>query len=366
MNATTVRRGDTGLGKTPAGGNAGSYAAHVRTVAAPPELPRNPLDCEFETLEAKVEAMSHEVQALVKGLESDEGWNNYLETMSKFHNYSLHNQLLIALQRPDATHVAGKTKWAELGRKVLPYKERGERRGIAIFRPKIGYFPKLDAQGNEVIGPDGNPVKERRPFGFTTATVYDITDTEGDELPVGHTLLDEEPPEGFEAELDAALTAHGAVIEFETLSGGRRGYTEPLGEGKYRVVISDALPAGHRAKTKAHELAHIVAGHLERGDEYHCGASGQRGSMEVEAESIAHVMLRLNGMDPSEQTGRYVAGWSKVQGDSEEVVKRSAVAVQTAVKTLIGERKWANVPDSGPQERKPYRRKTAPKRKAKS
>lgn len=335
----------------------GQFKEHLRAPAAPPvPVSENPLAREFGTVEEKIEAMTRELDTLVAGLETDEGWNQYLDTMARFHTYSFSNQMLIAFQAPDATLVAGKTKWAELGRELKPYEERG--RGIAIFRPKLGYFEKTDAQGNIVRDENGKPVKERKVFGYTTATVYDISQTSGSDLPDGVPLLREEPPAGLIEDLESTITSLGYPVTYGRLSPGMRGATgvDQL-TGEKRVIISEDLPEGHRAKTLAHELGHIAAGHTDRLEEYHVREGGARGHMEIEAESISHVILRLNGMDPSESTSRYAAGWAKVQSDDPDAVKNSAVAVQKAVKELIGSRPWANVPESGPQERKPYVRK---------
>jgi antirestriction protein ArdC len=116
------------------------------------------------------------------------------------------------------------------------------------------------------------------------------------------------------------------------------------------VITAAGLPNGHRAKTIAHELGHIVLDHGEQSGDYHSGAGGRRGAMEVEAESVSHVLLRMNGMDPSETTGRYSAGWASVQSDDPDVVRNAAARVQLAVKTLISERVWRNVQGSGPKE----------------
>ena len=332
----------------------GEFAQKMRTLPSGDLLASSsPLAQQFDTLEEKIAAMSAEVEVLVGELQTDEGWNRYLETMSKFHTYSFTNQLLIAAQLPDATRVAGKGTWKALGRTVKPFADRGH--GAAIFRPMIAWVDKLDQHGNKMLGEDGKPIRERRPVGYSSTTVYDISQTEGEEYPTGIPELTDTPPAGFEQDLESAITDLGFTVSYEEIGRSAKGFTSKDG----RVVIDSRLSEGERAMVLAHELGHIAAGHLETDGEYHVGPGGQRGRMEIEAESISHVLLRMNGMDPSAQSSRYAAGWARVQRDEPEVVKKSAAAVQVAVKKLIGERVWANIPGSGPQE-KPAR-KAAPR-----
>lgn len=335
----------------------GEFSTKVRSLPSGDLLvARTPLAQKFDTLEEKIEAMSAEVEVLVEELKTDAGWNRYLETMSKFHSYSFTNQLLIALQLPDATRVAGNGTWKALGRTVKPFEERGH--GASIFRPVIAWVDKLDNNGEKVLGQDGKPLRERRPVGYSATTVYDVAQTAGEDLPVGTPELTQEAPPGFREDLERSIADLGFTVSYEEISRSAKGFTSQDG----RVVIDSRLNDGERAMVLAHELGHIAAGHLETEGDYHVGPGGQRGRMEIEAESISHVLLRMNGMDPSAQSGRYAAGWAMAQRDDPEVVKKSAAAVQVAVKRLIGERLWANVPGSGPQER-PVRKSTPKGRK---
>ncbi|MBC9927309.1 ImmA/IrrE family metallo-endopeptidase [Leucobacter sp. cx-169] len=343
----------------------GRFRSQERDTASAPPIPESdgPLDRYFDSVEEKVAAMSAELETLVKNLETDEGWNNYLSAMEKFHNYSFANQMLIAMQKPDATRVAGKGAWAALGRTLKPVEERG--RGISIFRPKMGRADAKDQDGNPRLGPDGKPLKEMRVFGYTTTTVYDISQTEGSELPVGVPHLTEEPPAGFIEDLEAAITERGYPVSYEDIPGSKRGYTSINRlTGERRVVVSSNLPVGDRAHVLAHELGHIAAGHMDETDDYHTGEGGRRGVMEVEAESISHVLTRMNGMQtPGEATAPYVAGWANVQG-GDSTVKDAGVRVQKAIKEIVIGRVWANVDGSGPKAeyvRKPRAKKGSKK-----
>lgn len=287
----------------------------------------------YETLDEKIEAFHGELETAIADLADDENWLAYLDTMSRFHRYSMLNQLLITMQRPDATRVAGYRRWEEFGRHV----ERGQK-GISILAPKNVTIPLLDDAGKPVLDDAGKPKRIKRCVGFTTATVFDVAQTEGEPLPELRDDLSETPPDGLIDDLEASIRDAGFTVAYETLPPGVRGETSPDG----RVRISDTLSPAMRAKVLAHELGHIKAGHLEHMDEYHEGHGGQRGRMETEAESIAYATCRANGMstDVSTISSTYVAGWSRSNPD---MVKTSAQTVSKVVKDLLATGSWRNL-----------------------
>jgi antirestriction protein ArdC len=288
----------------------------------------------YETPEAKVKAFMDELETAVGDLDSDEDWQHYLATMSKFHNYSFNNQMLIALQCPGAERVAGFKKWQELGRQV----RKGER-GISILAPRKARVELKDAAGNPIRDENGKPRRDMRVIGVTTATVFDISQTDGPDLPTGRQELSEEPPAGLKEDLEGAITNLGFTVDYGKMPGSALGYTTT--DGSNRVVIKQGLTPGSTARVLAHELGHIAAGHVERGADYHVGPGGERGQMEVEADSISYAMLRSNGMSP--EVGRanasYISGWSKRDPKS---VKAAATTVSKAVKSLFESTRWQN------------------------
>lgn len=311
----------------------------------------SPLRRRYDTFEEKLSAFQGELERGVEGLREDENWKKYLNTMTKFHRYSPSNQLLISLQRPDATLVAGFRRWGDVGRHV----KKGER-GIGILAPKMRWVDEKDAAGNPRVGDDGKPKKRQVVTGFTTATVFDVSQTDGEPIPEGARKLSKEPPEGFTDDLTAAIEAHGYEVAYEKIPGSANGYTTL--RGPKRVVIDEGLSPGQRAKTLAHELGHIEMGHTDPNNsgEYHEGHGGRRGAMEVEAESFSYVLCRANGMDAEETGGysyAYVGGWSGGGGDV-EVVRQAAENVAKAVKSSLASRTWANV-EPDPVEAAPRR-----------
>ncbi|WP_251153611.1 ArdC-like ssDNA-binding domain-containing protein [Cellulosimicrobium sp. Marseille-Q4280] len=316
--------------------------ADVDLATAPPnepageELAETVFTRRYDSVEDKVAAFHAELEQRVSELAHDENWLAYLDTMAKFHRYSMLNTLLIAAQRPGATKVAGFRKWKdELGRHV----RKGEK-GISIFAPKTRRVPVTDAAGNPVKGENGKAKYEVRCIGFTTTTVFDVSQTDGPEMPAVTHDLSGEPPAGFTQDLEAAITAQGYTIGSEDLPGTARGYTDPRGK---RVVVEASLSPAMRAKVLAHELGHIACGHTERLEEYHSGHRGGRGQMEVEAESVAYALCRANGMSTQvgDVSGTYVAGWAGPAGS--EAVKASANAVAKATRTVLESQPWRNV-----------------------
>lgn len=299
------------------------------------DAPETTFTARYDSVDEKIAAFGEELERAVEGLIDDEQWHHYLETMSRFHHYSMSNQLLIALQRPDATRVAGYGKWQELGRQVM----KGEK-GIQIFRPYLKSVPANEGELGAFFDKKTKMWRRRIVSGFGVTNVFDVAQTDGEPLPEGRREISTEPPAGFEDDLKSAIEAAGfKVTEVDNL-GGARGSTDK--DGNVKVLAS--LSPAEKAATLAHELGHIKAGHLDRLDEYHQGHDGHRSEMEVEAEAISYVLCRANGMD-IEGAGhhdRYISGWGGVNGAADKL-RDSADTVAKTVKTIISGGGWRNV-----------------------
>ena len=326
------RNKDFGIsGTTSTGATGGSFHATMHPEPEALVAPENPYTKKYDTVKAKVEALRAELDNGVANLSSDAEWHEFMDTMSKFHRYSMNNQLLIHLQCPEATHVAGFNKWKkDFSRQVM----KGQK-AIAIIAPMTR--TKTDPNGAPVLGPTGKPVKEM--CGWTSTSVFDISQTEGKDLPSDLQSFSEEPPAGFAEDLTALIEAEGFTVNYEEIKGGAHGFTRPSDK---TVVIDTSHSAGSQAKTLAHELGHIKAGHLDRTGEYHQGAGGCRGEMEVEAESIAYVLCRANGMSTeiTRSSSTYLDSWSRKDTES---ITRTAKNVSTTVKALLETGKFRNV-----------------------
>lgn len=257
----------------------------------------------------------------VADLASSEGWRRMLEVAARFHQYSPHNVLLITVQRPDATQVAGYRTWQSVGRQV----RKGER-GITILAPMRSHDPApTDELG---VGEQREAVEDRRrrARGFRAVSVFDIAQTEGASLPqVPPRLLQGAAPVGLWESLHGQVAAAG--YDF------RRGDCAPAnGITDYvarTVTVRPDLPPAQQVKTLAHELAHVLL-----------HAPGVRAvdltrdRAEVEAESVAFLVCVAHGMSAQAYTVPYVAGWSggdtTVLATTAERVVRTAAGVLTA------------------------------------
>lgn len=320
---------------TPDGGKFATKSNNAPTSVL--EEPANPLARRFDTLDEKITAMQAEIETAVDSLRDDEQWRRHLDMMSTFHTYSFSNQMLIAIQRPDATHVAGFQAWKKLGKPV----NKGEK-GISILAPKV--VKKRDKNGDEILDDNGKPQKVV--VGFTSATVFDVAQTGGDPLPDVDTSmnLSEDPPEGYTDDLEDAIRSQGYEVRYEKIPGGAYGYTRSS-NGTKVVVIDEDSTVGTRATTLAHELGHIMCGHMEedRKGEYHTGHGGKRGSMEVEAESFAYTLSRINGMQTHiEPASKYIAGWETQEPES---LQKIGDTLAKAVKTTMKSNAWRNAVD---------------------
>ena len=241
------------------------------------------------------------LQAAVESIVTGEDWQRMLNVASKFHRYSLNNQLMVFIQRPDATLVAGFNKWKSLNRSV----KKGQK-GIAIFAPCKYRVPPEN--GPSATPSDGKNQEANR-FqlkGFRVVHVFDISQTEGEELPdldaVRPKLLDGDAPEG----IWDALVAQANEAGFEVIREQKRtenGYCDFL--KKVISVRPDVAPA-QAVKTLVHELGHA----LLHGDQ----PVTSREVAEVEVESVAFIVCDALGLDTSDYSFAYVACWAEGSG----------------------------------------------------
>lgn len=288
------------------------------------------------TAESKREEMEALHQQLADGVEALRGsqqWARYLAFCASFHHYSFSNLVLIWMQRPEATQVAGYRAWQAKGRQV----RKGER-GLRILGTgtvKVSAQDDDEASKGDSAAQDGAQAHAGKRRIFFPVSVFDIAQTdvlEGheDASTVTHTLAGEDV-HGILARVVQHLTSAGVVVDFEEISHGANGYTSPAGQDgePVRVVIEARNSPAQQAKTALHEAAHIALGHLEDGVEEYLS---HRGRCEVEAESVAYVLAGLLGLDSSAYSTGYVATWAE-RADS-DVVKSTATRVLAAVHTL--------------------------------
>jgi hypothetical protein len=279
----------------------------------------------------KLAALHEQISEGVAALVESEGWRAMLDTAAKFHSYSLGNLVLIALQAPQATRVAGFRSWQSVGRQV----RKGER-GLAILAP-CTYRPKTADRAEPAAPADQEPATScsggavpdaggRQVRGFRVVHVFALHQTEGAPLPeVAPALLTGQAPAGLWNELASQVTGYGYALERGDCCGAN-GYTDRT----RRVVrVRDDVDDAQALKTLAHELGHLECGHVTDLPTYlTC-----RGRCEVEAESVAYVVAAAHGLDASGYTFAYVAGWA---GPDLTCVRQAAETVTKAARTILG------------------------------
>jgi antirestriction protein ArdC len=247
-------------------------------------------------------------------LTSSEEWVRWLDTQRRFHQYSFNNVLLIALQRPDATRVAGFRRWLEMGRHV----RKGEK-GIAILAPIVSRTKVTDDDGEErtIVG---------APNRFRIAHVFDIAQTDGDDLPEPPAKkLAGDDPTGAYTQLVEVAHSIGYTVEEDYLLGSRNGDCN-FAERRIRVEVTND-PA-QQVKTLAHELAHAFLHNPEVFE-------GTRELAELEAESVAYLVCDGVGLDSSDYSFGYVAGWAGGGTEAIAALKTSAVRIAGAARSIL-------------------------------
>ena len=273
-------------------------------------------------------------QSIMELFDSDR-YKEYLRVMSKFHNYSFNNTLLIAMQKPDASLVAGFQSWKNnFKRNVV----KGEK-GIKILAPspfKIKQeMEKIDpATQKPVIGADGKPVKEEKEItipAFKVVSVFDVSQTEGKELPDIAVDMLTGDVECFKDVFAALEKTSPVPIGFEKIEGNSHGYYHL--EEK-RIAIDEGMSELQTIKTAIHEIAHAKLHDIDPNapKEEQAGRPDRR-TREVQAESVAYTVCQHYGLDTSDYSFGYVAGWSS--GRELDELKSSLETIRSTAAEII-------------------------------
>ena len=314
-----------------------AISPQAEALTAEPTQPRPviPIVLTSEKPTEKLKEITDRLEQGIRELFDSKRYKEYLRVMSKFHNYSFNNTLLIAMQKPDASLIAGFNAWKNnFQRNVM----KGEK-GIKILAPspfKIKQeMEKIDpATQKPVIGADGKPVTEEKEItipAFKVVSVFDVSQTEGKEIPNLAVDMLTGDVERFK-DVFAALEKTSLVpIGFEKIEGGAHGYYHL--EEK-RIAIDEGMSELQTLKTAIHEIAHaklhdidLNASVTEQTDR------PDRRTREVQAESVAYAVCQHYGLDTSDYSFGYVAGWSS--GRELDELKSSLETIRSAAAEII-------------------------------
>ena len=304
--------------------------------AEQPQEPRPviPIVLTSEKPAEKLKEITDRLEQGIAELFDSERYREYLKVMSKFHNYSFNNTLLIAMQKPDASLVAGFSAWKNnFERNVM----KGQK-GIKIIAPspyKIKQeMQKIDPHTQKpVIGKDGKPVTEEKEVtipAYKVVSVFDVSQTEGKELPdiaVDELTGDVDRYKDFFAALEKTSPV---PIAFENIEGGSHGYYHL--EDK-RIAINEGMSELQTLKTAIHEIAHAKLHDIDLNAPKDEQPRVDRRTREVEAESVAYTVCQHYGLDTSDYSFGYVAGWSSGRELSE--LKSSLETIRSAAAEII-------------------------------
>ena len=339
--------------------------------AEQPQEPRPviPIVLTSEKPAEKLKEITDRLEQGITELFDSERYKEYLKVMSKFHNYSFRNTVLIAMQKPDASLVAGFSAWKNnFERNVM----KGQK-GIKIIAPspyKIKQeMQKIDPHTQKpIIGKDGKPVTEEKEVtipAYKVVSVFDVSQTEGKELPdiaVDELTGDVDRYKDFFAALEKTSPV---PIAFENIEGGSHGYYHL--EDK-RIAINEGMSELQTLKTAIHEIAHAKLHDIDLNapkDEQQPHVD--RRTREVEAESVAYTVCQHYGLDTSDYSFGYVAGWSSGRELSElksslETIRSAAAEIINSIDENLAELQKAQDKEQTAGQEQPTREeKAAPK-----
>ena len=283
----------------------------------------------------KVKEITDKLEAGLKELFESEKYKSYLSTMSKFHNYSFNNTLLIAMQKPEATLVAGYQAWQKNFERHV---NKGEK-AIRILAPAPYKIKeerdKLDpVTGEMMFDENGMPQKEQVEVtipAFRAVSVFDVSQTDGKPIPELEAQELLSTVEGYEDFVQALMNVAPVPIGFEDIPGDSKGYFHT--EEK-RIAVQENMSESQTLKTMVHEVAHSMLHNKEiNRDDLIEEPAKDRNTKEVEAESVAYTVCQHFGIDTSGYSFGYIAGWSS--GKDMKELKSSLDTIRKTASELI-------------------------------
>ena len=278
----------------------------------------------------RMKEITDRLETGIQQLFDSDRYKAYLTTMAKFHNYSFNNTLLIAMQGGQL--VAGFNKWKDTFHRTV---KKGEK-GIKILAPapyKVKQkMEKRDEQGKPILDKDGKPLTEEKTVqipAFKVVSVFDVSQTEGEPLPSIAVNELSGSVQDYQDFFKALEQASPVPIGFEDIEGGAHGYFHLLDN---RIAIQEGMSQPQTIKTAIHEIAHAKLHAIDPNDPEQTNRPDSR-TREVQAESVAYAVCQYYGLDTSEYSFGYVAGWSSGRELAE--LKASLEVIRSAAHELI-------------------------------
>ncbi len=292
--------------------------------------------------EEKIDEITKRIEDGICEFYKSDKYKNYLKVMSKFHKYSINNSILIFLQKPEATAVAGYRNWETNFKRNV---KKGEK-GIEIFIPYKGTHKvekiKLDENKKEVLDANGKPVIEqtnKEYITFRVGHVFDVSQTEGEPLPRMAERLTGDV-DGYNNLFDVIKTISPFEIVFEDI-GSTNGKCKYIEE---QIVINIGMSELQNLKTLVHELAHAT---LHSKDDLQDNKKTLE-TIEVEAESVAYTVCNYLGFDTDDYSFPYLASWSSNKELSElkqslNTIREHSTKIISDIENVFHERELIEV-----------------------
>lgn len=299
----------------------------ITATAAPPAIP---IVLTGKNNAERMKEITDKLEQGIKDLFHSDRYKAYLAAMSKFHSYSFNNTLLIAMQRPDASLVAGFARWRDSFKRTV---RKGEK-GIKILAPAPYTIKQQVKRTDPTTHQTTIDEQDVTIPAFKPVTVFDIRQTEGEPLP---NITVDELTGSVEQYRDffAALEAVSPVpISFEDIPGGSHGYYHLI---EKRIAIQEGMSELQTLKTAIHEIAHATLHAIDPdADPKDHADRPDRRTREVQAESVAYTICQHYRLDTSDYSFGYVAGWSSGKElselkDSLEIIRSTAHDLITAI-----------------------------------
>lgn len=259
-----------------------------------------------------IKEITEQLERGVKDVFESDKYKDYLDFMGKFYNYSVNNIILIMLQKPNASLIAGYKAWQTKFKRQV---KKGEK-GITILAPCPHKIIKEDENGEE---------KEIRWTSFRPVKVFDVSQTDGEDIPTYIQPLSGDVTE-YQKLIERLLSASPAPISFEDVEGSAYGCYNTL---ERRIEVQKGMSELQTVKTMIHEISHAFLHDQEDGT----AKEADRNTREVQAESVAYTVCNMLGLDTSDYSFSYVAGWSR--GKEVKELTASMELIRSTAKDIL-------------------------------